>query len=83
MTDEEQRQTLKKLSLSIMDYIDEFCHEHKIEDADIILTAIGIAMSCLIDGSYSPEDRIVQAKKAASVLVRCAETGLKEEEMLH
>jgi hypothetical protein len=89
MTDFDQSKVLKKLSIAIMSYIEEYCEEHEIDDVDVILTGIGIAMSCLIDGSYKPEERVVQAKKAAEVLVRCAENGLdadeedRKEEMLN
>jgi hypothetical protein len=80
VTYSDESKTLKKLSLAIMSYVDAYCEEHEIDDADVILTGIGIAMSCLIDGSYKPKDRVMQARKAAEVLIRCAEKGLEAEE---
>jgi hypothetical protein len=80
MTGYDQSKVLKNLSIAIMSYVEEYCDEHKIEDVDVILTGIGIAMSCLLDGSYKPEERVVQAKKAAEVLIRCAENGLEADE---
>jgi hypothetical protein len=73
MTEESAfRDGLDSLSHAIMTFTEEYCTENNINDADIILSGLGIAMACLIDGTFNPSERIFHARRLADTIIKCA-----------
>lgn len=68
---------IEDLASAIIAFTEQYCEEHEINDANVILHSLGVSIACFIDGTVEPKERVACAKKVAEVLVRCVKEEME------